>query len=97
MAGNAPEVRKPKSLEKSRIQNEETAVQSIISTIESMINPFDASEEELVCLSSGIVATDEVKMDYLTAQDRGKEALTAYLNDQLLAKKDTIFSPIKKI
>ena len=52
----------------------EQSVQSILSTIESMINPFNHDSEDLVSLSSGLVASKNVKSDLVEAEVKGEEA-----------------------
>lgn len=74
MASISSNTRTPKSLDKTRKEADEQSVQNILSTIDSMINPFTHDSEELVSLSSGLVASTDVKSDLLKAENRGEEA-----------------------
>ena len=48
--------------------------------VSNWTNPFDSSEE-LASLSSGCVVTETIKSDLLAAKDKGREALTAFVED----------------
>jgi len=61
-----------------------------------MINPF-VPNEDLVCISSGVVATKTVKEAMLTAGDQGETALQTFVNDRILSSKTDFFSPIKSL
>ena len=74
MASISSNTRTPKSLDKTRKEADEQSVQNILSTIDSMIDPFTHDSEELVSLSSGLVASNDVKSDLLKAENRGEEA-----------------------
>ena len=63
--------RTPKGLDRTQKEANEQSVQNILSTIESMIKPFNHNSEELVSLSSGLVASSDVQTDML----RGKRQL----------------------
>lgn len=83
MAGISPEFSKRKGLYQSRVKKDESAVKSVMAAVESMINPFSHDSDELVCLSSGVVATDRVQMDLLCAEKAGEDALERYIKDRL--------------
>ena len=74
MASISSSTRMAKSLDKTRKEADEQSVQNILSTIDSMINPFTHDSEDLVSLSSGLVASTDVKSDLLKAENRGEEA-----------------------
>nr|XP_040024082.1 uncharacterized protein LOC120812310 [Gasterosteus aculeatus aculeatus]XP_040024083.1 uncharacterized protein LOC120812310 [Gasterosteus aculeatus aculeatus]XP_040024084.1 uncharacterized protein LOC120812310 [Gasterosteus aculeatus aculeatus]XP_040024085.1 uncharacterized protein LOC120812310 [Gasterosteus aculeatus aculeatus] len=75
MAGMSPEMRTRKDLDNTRIDADENAVSRIISTIDSMLNPFDVYQDGIVCLSSGRVATAEIMNDLLVASEKGENAV----------------------
>lgn len=62
-----------------------------MSTVSSMINPFDAEEEKLVCLASGFVVEDEVADKLLEAEKHGEEQFVKFARDNLLSAKPDIF------
>ena len=97
MAGQSASQRKRKDLDQTRIQNDETAVANISSTIESMINPFETPQEELVCISSGVIASAEVKSDLLNAEEKGESALIDFMDQRLLSPTKDFFSPLKNM
>ena len=74
MASISSNSRAPKSLDKTRKEADKKSVQIILSTIDSMINPFTHDSEELVSLSSGLVASTDVKSDMLEAESKGEKA-----------------------
>ena len=95
MAGLTGQTRQRKDLDKSRTIRDEEAVENIISTCESMVNPFDTLQTELVSLSSG--ATSEVKEDLLSAERMGEKALMAYMEEKLISPTGDMFRPIKRL
>ena len=97
MAGKSPDQRKRKDLDKTITQNDEKAVNSILSTIETMINPFDMSQDDLVCVTSGVVASVEVKSDLLNAGAKGESVLKDFMDERLLSPVKDVFSPIKAL
>jgi hypothetical protein len=74
MASISSNSRAPKSLDKTRKEADKKSVQIILSTIDSVINPFTHDSEELVSLSSGLVASTDVKSDMLEAESKGEKA-----------------------
>ncbi|XP_049332864.1 uncharacterized protein LOC111197609 isoform X2 [Astyanax mexicanus] len=95
MAGKSPEIRKRKDLDTTRIHADEKAVTRIISTLDSMLNPFDTHRDGIVCLSSGAVATEEVQKDLLAAPEIGETAFNEFISQRLLTPSVDIFAPIK--
>ena len=95
MAGVTGQTRERKDLDKSRTIRDEEAVENIISTCESMVNPFDTLQTELVSLSSG--ATSEVKEDLLSAERMGEKTLMAYMEEKLISPTGDMFRPIKRL
>ena len=95
MAGISPELRTRKDLDNTRIDADEKAVSRIISTIDSMLNPFDVYQDGIVCLSSGRVATAEIMNDLLVASEKGENAVKEFMDQRLLSKSVDIFAPIK--
>ena len=75
MAGINDGKRNRKDLDSARIASDEIAVNSIIATISQMINPFINEAEELISLSSGVVASADVKVDLLEAENNGHRSL----------------------
>ena len=64
-------------LQKSRISRDESDVKSLLSTLDSWINPFEIEQQDLVCLSTGKVATEQIEKDLLQAQDIGERAVAS--------------------
>ena len=71
-AGKDGESRNRKDLDHSRVMKDEEAVCSVISTIQSMSNPFDAADDDgIVNIASGVVAPPEVQSPLLDAEEIG--------------------------
>ena len=79
-----------------RIKRDESDVSRVIESIEcSFINPF-VEENDLVILSSGVKATEEIK-DFLNAESYGKSAMDDFVKNRLSEKPvQDLFDPIKK-
>ena len=67
-----------------------------IEAIQSFLSPFEVdSQDKLVILSSGQAATDEIAKDVLRAEEVGKNARDAFIEDRLKKAKN-FFQPIKR-
>ena len=86
--------RKQKDLDKTQKLRHEKDVQSIKCTLESMVNPFEPGREEIVHLTSGLVATQEVKSDLLSAKEAGEKQLQTFIQEKLLVPEPDIFSKL---
>ena len=89
--------RKKIDLDATQIEKHEKEVLSVMSTLESAVNPFEVEQTELVHLTSGLVATEDVKSDLLTAKERGEQHLQMFIKDKLQVPNPDIFSAIKKL
>ena len=90
--------RQRKELDLPQRTRHEKDVSSIVNTPQNMVNPFETDAEitDMIHLSSGIVATPDVKADLLGTKQRG-ERVTAFLKDILLVSEPDIFSAISKL
>ena len=86
-----------KDLDSTQIHADEKAVTRISSTVDSMLNPFDTHHDDIVCLSSGTVAVEEIKKDLLAAPDTGEKAVKEFMDQPLLSRSVNIFAPIKAL
>ena len=67
-----------------------------MSTVSSMINPFDAEEEKLVCLASGFVVQEDVADKLLEAEKHGEEQFVKFARDNLLSTEPNIFAKLTR-
>ena len=75
----------------------EKEVLSVMTTLESVVNPFEVDRTELVHLTSGLVATEEVKSELLTAKQRGERSLQTFIKEKVHVPNPDIFSAINKL
>ena len=69
---------------RSRMMRDETDVKNIISLLQNTwLNPFNPDLQDLVCLSTGIVASSEVQDDLPRAKDVGEELYKAFREQRL--------------
>lgn len=82
----------------SRMSADEKQVLQVIDTIGEMVDPFqdDPEENDLVNLSSGVVAPDDIVADLSGAFDKGNEAFEQFVSNKLLVEEPDIFDPIAK-
>ena len=83
--------RKKIHLDATQIEKHEKEFLSVMSTLESAVNPFEVEQTELVHLTSGLVATEDVKSDLLTAKERGEQHLQMFIKDKLQVPNPDIF------
>ena len=83
-------------LNPSRIKKDEDAVQKILSTIEATFND-PLSPLPLISISTGIIVTDKVTSDMMSAKAIGKEAMDTFIRSRLSVNRTvSIFDSIKK-
>ena len=92
-----PQKYKHPDLNPSRIMKDENAVQRILSTIATtFIDPLSPSQ--LMSITTGVMATEIVSLDMLSAKSKGKAALDEFVENRLSDKRIMcIFDPIKKL
>ena len=73
-------------LQKTRIARDEADVKSLTAMLESnWINPFSAELQDLVCLSTGKVATQKIEEELLNAKAIGEKAYKEFRAQRLEA------------
>ena len=58
-----------------------------------MVNPFEPGREEMVHLTSDLVATEEVRSDLLSAE-AGEKCWKTFIQEKLLVPEPDIFSKL---
>ena len=96
MAGQNQEARTRRELDKSRITRDEQDVQNVVSTINSMVNPFVGDESSLLQLSSGVVAEPAVASDLLTAKDEGEKLFLQFVSNRVQSDSVKFSETLKK-
>ena len=77
----------------------EAAVQSVLTTITTMDNPFEGSSDgPLYNVSSGSIAPSDVSNDLLTAQTIGEKRFQEFIKTRLQSNGQTtiLFSPVER-
>ena len=95
MAGKDDADRTRKDLDQSQIERDENVICNIIATIQSMASPFEHAGDDLINISSGCVAPEEVKSDLMCAFRIGSDAAKDFENSRLRSESSKIFEPIK--
>ena len=62
-----------------------------------MVNPFEPGQEEMVHLTSGLVATAEVRSDLLSAKEAGEKCWKTFIQEKLLVPEPDIFSNVANV
>ncbi|CAB3986609.1 Hypothetical predicted protein [Paramuricea clavata] len=79
------------------MKRDKADVDKIVETTNSMINPFEYEEEELLHITSGTVATEEVEKDLQSAYDRGEAAFIAICKERLQTREVDSLTSMKKL
>ena len=82
-------------MDKTHKEKHEKDVQSVINTIQSMVNPFDTTQPNLVHLASGVIAPAAIRHDLLSAKSLGEERFRVFVQENLSDKPD-VFDTIQK-
>ena len=72
-------------LQKSRIARDEADVQSLLTTMEGWVNPFQGNVQDLICLSTGKMASEDVAGDLLQAKHLDERAFQSCSKKRLEA------------
>ncbi len=81
----------------TRIKRDEKDVQSLIDVMtNTFVDPL--TDNDLLCISNGLAATQSIAQDLQQAKHRGEEALTTFIVDRLGDESSvSIYDPIKKL
>jgi len=96
MVDKDSEAKSRRELDKASINREEVQVQGIVSTIESMVDPFSYEGEDLINISSGIVAPVDVRNDLQHAFQIGTSGAEKFVVDRIgLNGNVDFFAPLR--
>ena len=79
----------------TKCERYEKSVQNVITTVSTMLNPFDTERNSLVSLASGFVVDDNVADSFLEAEQSGENQFLDFVQN-LISEEPDIFQPIKK-
>ena len=88
--------RKKKDLDMTRRKKDESDVLKVMELLKSLGDPFDVNMAELINISSGVVASDDVRDDLLNVKEVGDQNATNFMENRLICEEPDIFSPIKQ-
>lgn len=97
MAGRGDVVRERKDLDATRNKRDEEDIRRLVSTVEITVNPFIKKTEELVHLTSGVVAPKTVVKDLSSARERGEEAVQNFVVERLQHDTEGFFAPLRRM
>lgn len=84
-----------KELNESRIRTDEQAVQDVMYTIMHYTNPFTCGDSsELFNISSGQIASEAIRLDLLSAYDKGEACFQLFVKEQLLSDHKDLYDPL---
>ena len=88
--------RKKKDLDMTRRKKDESDVLKVMELLKSLADPFDVNMAELINISSGVVASDDVRDDLLNVKEVGDQNAINFMENRLICEEPDIFSPIKQ-
>ena len=88
--------RKRKDLDPTKCERNERSVENIITTVSSMLNPFDPEQNFLLSLASGLLLMTTLLMVYLEQNRLESINSLALVKNNLTIEEPDIFQPIKK-
>lgn len=89
----------PKDEGISRMKKDEKDVQSVMCNLQTWVNPFELreSDDSLVNLASGVVASQEVSDALLSANLTGEQQFKKFVNERIRTQKVDFFNPLSKL
>lgn len=97
LAGTINQNRKRKNLDCSSRKRHEQNVQNVICTLESMVNPFEYFQPNLVNVSTGRVVNSEALDDIIRAEELGTTHFINFVEKNLMSQSPDLFKTIKKL
>ena len=97
MAGKGEHCGTQTDLLQSRMKRDKTDVLQIVDTVNSMVNPFDYEQDELIHITSGVVTTQNVKTNLQSANARGESEFTKFCEQRLQTRIVDFFATMKKL
>ena len=88
--------RESKPVSQSRADLNDRLVRNVLDTFTGMQNPFRYCVEELVNISTGQVAPEQTKDDFLSAHKKGCLAARGCIEDRLIRRTVDFQAPVKK-
>eukprot|EP00057_Strongylocentrotus_purpuratus_P015294 XP_011669768.1 PREDICTED: uncharacterized protein LOC105440883 [Strongylocentrotus purpuratus] len=96
LAGKSPSSTELKDLQASRVKKDNSDIQAICDTIHSMVNPFENQGNDLLHISSGVIASDALKNDLLQAKSLGQAAAEVFITERLQQGSTEFHAPLKQ-
>ena len=95
--GQHHKAKQHQDLRPSRMKHDKHNASTILQTLlESFIDPL--SQNELVCIFNGVLATEKVRDDLLCARKKGEIAMETFIEKRLVKGTTmSMFDPIKKL
>ncbi|KAJ8049553.1 hypothetical protein HOLleu_02339 [Holothuria leucospilota] len=81
----------------SRMKRDKEDVEKIINTTNNMINPFEYEQEELINITSGVVAAQDITHDIRCARQRGDEEFMKFAKERIQTEEADLFEGMKKL
>ena len=85
-----------KDLDHTKCKRYEKSVNDVMTTISSMINPFETEQEELLSLASGVMVENDVADNLLNAEEIGEQQFLDFSKKHLLGENPDIFTKLKR-
>ena len=78
------------------MKKDESDVLKVMEVMKRFADPFDAEMSELINVSSGAIAPEDVKHDLLSVKEIGEQNAMDFMQNRLICEEPDIFSPIKQ-
>lgn len=87
-----------KETSSSRLKRDEGDVKKVMDTIESWVNPYETKNttDSLINIASGVKANDDITEDILSAEKKGAEAFTSFVQERLCSSQADLYAPLAK-
>lgn len=97
MAGKEELAATRRDLQESQMEKDKRDVEEIVDTVKSMINPFQYDEQDLVHITSGTVATEEVKSGLQSAYNEGEKKFVTFCKERIQSEEVDLLASMKKL
>ena len=97
MAGKEERGAARTDLLQSRMKKDKTDVHKIVEAVNSMVNPYKYEEMDIVNITSGTVATEEVAYDLQSAYERGEAEFVSLCKERLQKGEVDLLSSMTKL
>ena len=80
------------------LTKDEGDVKKVMDILESWVNPYETrnTTDSLIYIASGVKDSDDITEDILSAEKKGVDAFTSFVQERLCSSQANLYAPLAK-